>query len=336
MTRMRRVVIVGFAVVIFSLVVGLTARRRAATQMQVRSGDDANHLIVELPDGYRFGANMLGRHLDITPDGKQIVYAGQERGEAPRLYVQPVGDSSVRELPGTDYAADPVISPDGLDVFFNRDKAIKKVPLDGSAPPALVGAIPPMRGTAWLDSDTLVVGMVDGPLRRMRISTGESEPLWQSTTGDTVAFLHPNVLPGNDAILCTISKGSLRAARVGVFSFESGNVRTLLPQNGFAPRYLPSGHIVFATGFRRELMAVRFDPEKLEVIGTPHPVLREQITGQGSGGSTDYAFSSNGTLIYTSPPDERIGEVFAEIQDVDLTQIHVRLNWFAGVARLLP
>ena len=83
-------------------------------------------------------------------------------------------------------------------------------------------------------------------------------------------------------------------------------------------------------------MAVRFDPEKLEVIGTPHPVLREQITGQGSGGSTDYAFSSNGTLIYTSPPDERIGEVFAEIQDVDLTQIHVRLNWFAGVARLLP
>jgi hypothetical protein len=333
---MRRVLIAGLAVVIFSLVIGITARRRAATQMQIQTGDDGEHLVVELPEGYRYGANMLGRHLDITPDGKHIVYAGQKSGEPPRFYVQPVGETTVRDLPGTEHAADPMISPDGRDVFFNRDKAIKKVPIDGSAQPTVIGAIPPMRGMAWLDSDTLVVGMVDGPLRRLRISTGESEPLWQSNTGNTIAYLHPNVLPGNEAILCTISRSALPAARVGVFSLKTGEVRTLLPQNGFSPRYLPTGHIVFATGFRRDLMAVRFDPQTLEITGSPHPVLRARVTGQGSGGSTDYAFSSNGTLIYTSAPDEGIGEVFAEIQDIDLTQIHVRLNWFNEVTRLVP
>jgi hypothetical protein len=120
-----------------------------------------------------------------------------------------------------------------------------------------------------------------------------------------------------------------------VLNLETGEEWRLLDVNAFAPRYLATGHILFASGPERKLWAVRFDLAKLEVNGDPKPVLDVRLWGQGTGGSTDYAVSTNGVLAYTPGPEDDFDGILAEFVDVDLTEIHVRRNWFEELRTLL-
>ena len=79
---------------------------------------------------------------------------------------------------------------------------------------------------------------------------------------------------------------------------ETGEVRQLFDENAYAPRYVPTGHIVFGHGPTRELMAVRFDLSQLEIVGRTAGPARSSLR-DGTGGATDYAVSETGALIYT-------------------------------------
>jgi WD40-like Beta Propeller Repeat len=252
---------------------------------------------VQIPQGYAYRRDWAGRHLDITPDGKKIVYDGQSRTAAPRLYVQAIGATTATELAGTDGATDPSVSPDGRYVVFYANDAIRKAALDGSGV-TVIGRAPGVRGIAWIDDDTLILGPIQGNLLRMSVSTGAISPL-REFMGPAFAHLHPYVLPENKGVLFTLAEGPLSNARIGVVSLPDGKEHLLLDENAFAPSFLPTGHIVFAHGPHRELMAAQFDLNTLEIIGKPQPALNSEVSGLGTGGSTDYAFSSSGTLIYT-------------------------------------
>jgi hypothetical protein len=110
-------------------------------------------------------------------------------------------------------------------------------------------------------------------------------------------------------------------------------VRQLSDENAFAPRYLPSGHIVFGHGANRELMAARFDLTKLQIVGSPKSVLNVPLSGTGAGGATDYAVSETGVLVYT--PRREAGSDTVRAWLGDPTTIHVRLKWFEELDRLL-
>jgi len=92
---------------------------------------------------------------------------------------------------------------------------------------------------------------------------------------------------------------SLNDLSIDVTVIDTGETKTLLP-SGFAPHYLPTsgrtGHLVFIRG--ATLFGVAFDPERLEVRGTPAPLLDEVgdpdlITGGGQ-----FTFSKNGTFAH--------------------------------------
>ncbi len=68
-------------------------------------------------------------------------------------------------------------------------------------------------------------------------------------------------------------------------------------RGGTFGRYLPSGHLVYVN--RGTLFAVPFDVDRLEVHGTPAPVL-DQIGYIAAYGSAQLDFSQTGTLIYRS------------------------------------
>ena len=74
---------------------------------------------------------------------------------------------------------------------------------------------------------------------------------------------------------------------------KTGAQKTLL-RGGSAPRYLPSGHLVY--GSAGSLRAVAFDVERLEVIGTPVPVVPQLVTTPT--GAADFDVASDGTLVY--------------------------------------
>jgi serine/threonine-protein kinase len=107
----------------------------------------------------------------------------------------------------------------------------------------------------------------------------------------------PQILPGGKAVLFTASPSTVfDAANIEVVSLADHRRKTLV-RGGTFGRYLPSGHLVYVN--RGTLFAVPFDVDRLEVHGTPAPVL-DQVGYNAGQGSAQFDFSQTGTLIYRS------------------------------------
>src|ERR1700736_1093957 len=68
-------------------------------------------------------------------------------------------------------------------------------------------------------------------------------------------------------------------------------------RGGYSGRYLPSGHLVYI--HQGTLFAVGFDLDRLEVRGTPAPLL-EDVAGNTDDGGGQYDAARDGTLVYLS------------------------------------
>ena len=83
----------------------------------------------------------------ISPDGKTLVYTGEESG----LYTRAIDSYDETLLPGTEKSGFFTFSPNGRWLAFVRDAALLKVPVDGSAPPVELGDLPSnFSGLAWM------------------------------------------------------------------------------------------------------------------------------------------------------------------------------------------
>jgi serine/threonine-protein kinase len=104
----------------------------------------------------------------------------------------------------------------------------------------------------------------------------------------------PFVLPGGRAVLFTSLHGTdMRQAEIAVVDLTTRQRKTLTT-DGFAARYVSSGHLLFARA--NTLVAVAFDPDRLEIHGTPRPI--QEHIGTKPTAAANYSVANNGTLIY--------------------------------------
>jgi dipeptidyl aminopeptidase/acylaminoacyl peptidase len=122
---------------------------------------------------------------------------------------------------------------------------------------------------------------------------GETEHSW------------PQLLPGGEAVLFTVGfGGSWDDAQIVVENIENRERRILI-EGGTHARYVPTGHLVYSrTG---TLTAVPFDLARLEVTGSPVPVVEGVIQARGSG-VAQFALSDLGSLIYIQIPGSVLHE----------------------------
>lgn len=172
-------------------------------------------------------------------------------------------------LPGTDGAVDPFFSPHGQWIGFGTESALKKVSATAAASPMVIGPVREMLGATWTTDDTIVLSTLNHGLQRVSATGGPQTPM---TTLDGRRHdrdhHNPELLPGGEALLFTIHEEgeSGDVFRVGVQSLASGQHRVLIDQ-GFDAHYLPTGHLVYASG--NSVLAVPFNPRTLEVTGNP-------------------------------------------------------------------
>ena len=74
--------------------------------------------------------------MALSPDGKQIVFAGTSQGRH-QLLLRRLDSVSARPLPGTDDASMPFWSPDSRSVGFFADNRLKRIDVDGGSVQAL-------------------------------------------------------------------------------------------------------------------------------------------------------------------------------------------------------
>ena len=107
----------------------------------------------------------------------------------------------------------------------------------------------------------------------------------------------PHALAGGKALLftvATVASESFDDAQIAAVSLRSGK-RKILVERGTHPRYSPSGHLVYARN--GGLLAVRFNPDRLEVTGQPFTVLEGVLMSRNTGMAC-FDISANGDLVY--------------------------------------
>ena len=259
-----------------------------------------------LPEGRALPRNVSdSKILALSPDGRTLVYRARDNGRF-RLYRRFL-DQPYAEPIGDEEADEPFFSPDGQWVAYQIGTTLKRVPVRGG-PASAIADLPSeyFRGADWTADGTIVLGGLSKGLWRVSENGGEVVTLRNPQKGRFLS--DPQVLPGGRAVLYTESVGDNPDDTLQILDLENQTSKRLLP--GAAGRYLPSGHLVYTS--EGTLRAVPFDLDRLEVRGTPIPVvegIREDITRApdhpfGASALVHHAVAAQGgVLAYIPEPD---------------------------------
>jgi Tol biopolymer transport system component len=256
----------------------------------------------ESPAGAPMWVSPDTHDLALSPNGKTIVFCVQEGGGSPGLWVRRLDQLDGTRLRGGENGMNPFVSPDGAWVGFvdTADRStVRKVSILGG-PAVPVARMPALvAGAAWLSDGTIVIGIRGRPIQRVSEAGGDPVPF---TTLDTAAgeveHLWPAEVPGTSVILFVTASGTTPAIGGQLAAFDAASGRTVrFKLNGVHPRYVPTGHMVFAST-DGSLRAIAFNPKTMEVSGNPVPVL-EGVAVKPTG-AANFDTARDGQLVYVS------------------------------------
>jgi serine/threonine-protein kinase len=211
------------------------------------------------------------------------------------LFARKLDDLQAVALEGTEGAESPFFSPDAKWVAFASSGKLKKVPVAGGTP-VTVAEAPTFRGGVWLSDDTIIfVPNRLEALKRVSSSGGAVTDFGTPLTGSATPRW-PEVLPGEKTIIFTEQPDpvSSEGLRILAAPIAGGAPKVLVP-DGYYARYVSSGHILYMV--QGALFAAAFDPERLELVGPPTPVV-ESLAVAASAGSAQFSVSAGGALVY--------------------------------------
>ncbi len=246
------------------------------------------------------GAALPGPNttIAISPDGSRIVFAASGAGGTPQLAVRLLGQPAPTLLAGTDRGADPFFSPDGRWIGFFADRKLKKIPVDGGTVITVCDAAVP-RGAAWGADGHIILMPVAGAfgLSRVPATGGTPQVLTRPSERGEVTHRWPQILPDGDTVLFTASAAvgiSYDDATIDALSLKTGEWK-VVQRGGYFGRYVPGGYLVYV--HQGTLLGVKFDLRRLEVTGTPVPLL-EDVGGNAGTGAGQFDIAGNGTFVY--------------------------------------
>jgi serine/threonine-protein kinase len=276
-----------FALALVALIISSALRTPRSTTRPVA------RLAVTLEPSQR-----LASQVALSRDGSRLAY-GVYDGKTSQLYLRQMDQFDARPIPGTEWAESPFFSPDAEWVAFTADGKLKKVALTGGAPQVICDSLGAGYGGHW-DSDGNIYfapHLMSG-IFRVPAAGGAPRAITQPET-QQVGDSWPQLLPGGKALLLTAwSRGSFDDATIEAVSLSTGQRRQLIT-GGSAARFVAPHFLVYARA--GNLMMVRFDPGRLEVQGTPAPVVSDLLTVPSSGAPL-FDISATGTLVYLSGP----------------------------------
>ena len=272
---------------------------------------------VSLPPGEILGGSWYWfRSIALSPDGRQIAYVATQNGAA-QMYLRSLNDFAARPLAGTEGADTPFFSPDGQWLGFVADQKLQKVPVAGG-PPVIVASVSGVGrtyGATWTKDDEIYFG-TDPPRGLLKVSAmgGTPQPLTKlDAARHETDQRYPELLPGGKVLLFTVrsaSEPSFDEADIAAVSLSTGE-RHVLISGGTDPHYVSGGYLIFLR--RGVLLAVPFDPARVEVTGAATPVVENVVENPRIGGG-QFSISRDGSLVYI-PGGVSFGEHELEFVD---------------------
>jgi len=277
----------------------------AATVLELRTASrpppgSVLRFAIDVPASRQVGA------LAFSPDGAQLVYVGTEGGQR-ALFLHSRDRFGETRIPGTEGATWSFFSPDGSWIAFFAGGRLNRVRADGTdlsticrvGGNAIAGREDYNSTGTWAEDGTIILSSDTAALSRLSAPGAEPVPVTrlESDKGE-LAHAWPHVLPDHKTILFSILTGmTFDAVPAAAVSLETG-VRRMILKNASAPRYLSTGHLLYAdSGI---LAAIPFDRERLQVVGAPVPIVEDlsYARARGAADEPQFALSGAGDLAY--------------------------------------
>ncbi|MEZ4584806.1 MAG: protein kinase [Gemmatimonadales bacterium] len=250
-------------------------------------------------------STALSRLLDITPDGRTLLYnepVGAEIGMVRRA----LEDVEATRIPGVPATTGPLISPDAREFLaFGIDGQMFRYPMEGGNGKPLPRGLPRPIGLAWGSDGSLWLSpQTDRTAGIVRVRpTGEVTHLLGPEPADLVVS---QVLPGDRYALAV--RGPIGTAFGAPFLLDlaDGATSPLFSFDVVEVRYT-SGLLVYVLP-NGTMEAIRFDLRTRQPSGAPVAIATGvALTG---GGQAQFAVATNGTVAYV--PDEPRSLVFVD------------------------
>ncbi len=274
--RSARLMLVGAsAIALSSVAVAVWALRRGDAEASA----PAVQLSLEVPN-----ANPKLDQFAISNDGTRFAFSTNEG-----IALRDVGQRDYRMLPNTESGESPSFSPDGEWIVYEANGRLRKVPVaGGSAVPVIGGDSIRSGRVTWGAGGTMAFetgGHLDiispsGVLRALPKTQGGASP---------------HLMPDGRGVLYVNEQSG---SKLYYYDFKA-DTAVLLLNDASEGQYLETGHIVYGS-ILSGLYAIRFDPTKRAVEGTPIPVV---LDVQADGHVSPFAISASGTLIYRAGVD---------------------------------
>jgi serine/threonine-protein kinase len=283
--------------------------------------------------------------MAISSDGRFAVYSAIEENPGPQarplLYLRRMDQPEAKPIEGTEGGINPFLSPDNRWVGFWADGKLKKVPTAGGIATTLCDVLS-LFGASWGRDDSIVfTGGATLGLSTVSANGGKPETLTSpDPKREEISHRLPFWLANGKAVLFTVMRHAWDyQPRLAVLRLDTREWRVLLEDAADA-RCLPTGHLVFMR--QGTLMAVAFDPSRLQVMGQPFPLVENVMqtfstSGAHNTGAGQFGISDTGSLIYASGgivPDPNDSLVWVDPKGKAELVMDLQLPFFAP--RLSP
>ena len=251
------------------------------------------------PDIAPLGFEGTRSNLVISSDGTYVVYASMAAGDSvPQLTLRSFDQLVGVPIQGGLGGHAPFLSPNGEWVGFiplSSHSTLQRVARSGGTPEKVTESPSDIWGVSWGEDDQIIFGASTG---LYRVPAGGGEPVELSTPdrerGESF-HLWPTIIPGRQAVVFAISTSNvLVSGELAVLELDTLAVRKLgVP--GTRPRYLSTGHLVFAAS-DGSVRAIPFDVTSLRVTGNAVSVVDSAHTYYS--GAAYFSVSDTGHLVY--------------------------------------
>jgi Tol biopolymer transport system component/tRNA A-37 threonylcarbamoyl transferase component Bud32 len=247
------------------------------------------------PEGTSLERVIIRQSLALSPAGGRVaMIATGEQG--PMIWVQRLDSLTASPLQGTEGAAIVFWSPDGQTIGFWAAGKLKRIAAEGGTALSICDLSGASSAT-WNQDGTIVTGKIrhDLPSHVVSVRSGSISP-WK-------VLLWPKFLPDGKHLLYVRADPKFGTYRAYVAELSTGRESALMLTDNqviFVPDQWKGGnqgYLLF--GRNSTLLALRFDADRLQVVGEPMPVAKEVPFFEPTAWS-EFEASADGVLIYST------------------------------------